>query len=102
MLPNKRSLTISVDDLVADEAQVAEELMVVQLAVGLPLLLVVPVAQEGLLALGAHKVLHVPVLAQGGHHPLLDGAPTGPADGDAHLVVAAQTIQLILTKGKPK
>ena len=34
-----------------------------RLAVGQALALVVTVAQEGLLALGAHKVLHVPVLA---------------------------------------
>ena len=50
-------------DLVADVAEVAEELVVVRLAVGEPLPLVVLVPQERLLALGAHKVLHVPMLA---------------------------------------
>lgn len=51
------------DDLVANEAQIAEELMIVRLAVGHSTLLVVPMAQEGFLALGTDKVLHVPVLS---------------------------------------
>lgn len=54
---------ISLDDLVADIAEVSKELVVVGLAVGQALPLVVPVAQERLLALGTHKVLNMPVLA---------------------------------------
>ena len=50
-------------DLVADVAEVAEELVVVCLAVGQALALVVAVAEERLLALGAHEVFHAPVLA---------------------------------------
>ena len=51
---------VPLDDLVADVAEVAEELVVVGLAVGQSGLLEVAAAQEGLLALGAGKVLHVP------------------------------------------
>ena len=49
--------TFVLDDVVADEADVAEEHVVVGAAVGLALLLVVTVPQERLLALGADKVL---------------------------------------------
>lgn len=38
----------------------------------------------------------MPLLAHGIDHPALDGSPTGPADGDAHLVVAGQTVELPL------
>ena len=58
-------------DLVADVAEVAEELVVVCLAVGQALALVVAVAEEWLLALGAHEVLNTPVLAQRRHHAAL-------------------------------
>jgi hypothetical protein len=43
--------------LIADEAQIAEELVVVSLAVRQTLLLVVAMAEERLLALGAHEML---------------------------------------------
>jgi hypothetical protein len=36
---------------------------------------VLPVAEEGFLALGAHEVLHVPVLPQCRHHSLLNRPP---------------------------
>ena len=49
--------TGAVDNAVADEADVAKQLVVVNLAVGATFLLVVPRAQERLLALGAHEVL---------------------------------------------
>lgn len=52
------------------------------------LLLVMTMAQEGLLAFGTDKVLHVPVFPQGGNDALLNGSPAGTTDGDAHLVVA--------------
>lgn len=60
------------------------------------LLFVVLVAEEGLLALGAHKVLHMPLLAQRSDHSLLDWSSAGATDGDAHFVVAAQAVQLAL------
>jgi hypothetical protein len=36
---------------------------------------VLPVAEEGFLALGAHEVLHVPVLPQRRHHSLFNRSP---------------------------
>lgn len=88
-------ITITADDLIADEAQVAEQLMVVRFAVGEAAFLVVPMAQERLLALGANEVLDVPVLAERGDDALLDGPAAGAADRDAHLVVAAQAVELV-------
>lgn len=46
--------------LVADVADASEELQEVRLAVRQPGLLEVAAAEEGLLALGARKVIHVP------------------------------------------
>ena len=83
------------DDGVAHVAEVPEQLVVVGLAVGQALALVVPVAKEGLLALGADKVLDTPVLAQGRHHPALDGPPAGATDGDAHPVVTSEAVELV-------
>lgn len=40
--------------------------------------------------------LHVPLFTHGVDHTALDGASAGPADGDAHLVVAGQTVELAL------
>lgn len=94
--PTSERLTITVDNLVTDEAEVTKELMVVQLAVGLSFLLVVPVAEERFLTLHTHEVLHVPVLPQRSHDTLLDGPATRPADGDAHLVVATEAVQFVL------
>ena len=37
--------------------------------------------------------LHVPVLAERRHHTLLNRTSTSAADGNAHLVVTAQTVQ---------
>ena len=56
-------LTIAVDDLITDKAKVPEELVVMNLTVGLSLLLVVSVTEKGLLTLYADKVLHVPVFS---------------------------------------
>ena len=61
---------VALDDLVADVAEVAEQLVVVGLAVGQALALVVAVAQEGFLALGADEVLDVPVLAWKANKPM--------------------------------
>lgn len=43
---------------------------------------------------GTH--LHVPLLAHGVHHAPLDGPAAGATDGDPHLVVARQAVQLPL------
>jgi len=86
---------VALDDLVADVAQVAEQLVVVSLTVGQTFPLVVPVTKERFLTLGADEVLHAPVLAQGGDDPALYGSPAGPTDGDAHLVVAPQAVELV-------
>lgn len=86
---------IPCNHLIADKAQVSKQLMVMRLAVGQPAFLIMPVAQEGFLALGAHKVLHMPVLAQRGHHSLLDRTTTRAANGNSHLVVTPQTVQLV-------
>jgi len=86
---------VALYDLVAHVAQVAEELVVVGLAVRQAFPLVVSVTQERFLALGADKVLDTPVLAQGGHHPALYGSPAGSTDGDSHLVVTAEAVELV-------
>lgn len=87
---------VPLNDLIADVTEIAEELMIVHFAVSQSFSLVVSVAQEGLFAFGAHEVLHVPVLAQSRDDPLLDGSAASPANGDAHFVVATQTVQLVL------
>lgn len=51
------------NDLVANVAQVAEELVVVGLAVGQSFALVMAVAVERFLAFGAHEMLRMPVFA---------------------------------------
>lgn len=38
----------------------------------------------------------MPLLAHGVDHTALDGSPTSTADGDTHLVVAGQTVELSL------
>lgn len=38
----------------------------------------------------------MPLLAHGVDHAALDGSPAGPADGDAHLVVTGETVELPL------
>ena len=59
--------------LVADVADAPEELQEMRLAVRQPGLLEVAAAEEGLLALGARKVLHVPGIGSNslsnGHFP---------------------------------
>jgi len=54
---------VALNHLIAYVAQVAKELVVVGLAVSQTLPLIMAVAKEGLFALGANKVLNVPVLA---------------------------------------
>lgn len=38
----------------------------------------------------------MPLLPHGINHTALDGSPTGSTDGDAHLVMAGQTVELPL------
>ena len=40
--------------------------------------------------------LHMPLLAQCVDHPALNGPAAGPADGDPHLVMAGQAVELAL------
>lgn len=49
--------TISADNLIADEAKVAEQLMVVSLAVGETFLFVMSIAQKWFLTFSAHEML---------------------------------------------
>lgn len=87
---------ITIDDVVADKANVAKQLMVMNLAVSQSFLLVVTRSQERLLTLGTDKMLYMPSLAQSMNDPLFDGSPTRPADGDAHLVMATQAVNLLV------
>lgn len=60
------------------------------------LLFVVLVPEEGLLALGTDKVLHMPLLTESSDHPFFDGSSTSTTDGNAHFVVAPKAVQLAL------
>jgi hypothetical protein len=51
--------TITSNDLITHEAQVSEQLVVMRLTVSQALLLIVAVAQERLLTLGTHEMLHI-------------------------------------------
>jgi len=81
--------------LITDHAQIPEQLVIVGLAVRQTFPLVVPVPEEGFLALCAHEVLYVPVLPERRDDALLDRSPAGSAYGDSHLVVAAEAVQLV-------
>lgn len=85
---------ISADDTVADVAKVAKQLVVVGLTVSEPLLLVVPMPKEGLFTLGTHEVLHVPILAKCSDYTLLNGPSASTTNGDAHLVMTAEAVQI--------
>merc|ERR1712122_84139 len=61
--------------------------MVVSLAIGQTLPLIMTVAQERFLTLGADKVLHTPMFAQSCDNTVLNG--------DTHLVVATETVELV-------
>lgn len=78
---------ITLNHLIADKAQVPEQLVVVGFTVGQSLLLVVTMAQKRLLTLGTHKVLHVPVFTHSLHYPLFNRSMTSTADRYPHLVV---------------
>lgn len=53
---------ISIDHSVANEAQVSKQLMVMGFTIGQSLAFIMAVPHEGLFTLGAHKMLHVPML----------------------------------------
>lgn len=53
-----------------------------------------PTPVEWLLALGTHKMLDVPILAQGSNHPLLYGSSASTAYRDAHLIVTSKAVKL--------
>lgn len=91
----KRRKHVTLDHLVANITQVSKQLVVVGFAVGQPLALVVPVAQEWFLTLGADEVFHMPVFSKSSHNPLLDRSTTSTAYGDTHFVVTSQTIEFI-------
>lgn len=80
---------ITINNRVANKAQVAKEFVIVGLAVGQPFALVMTVAHERLLTLGTYEVLHVPVLAKGCHYTLLNGSPASTTYRNTHLVVAS-------------
>lgn len=77
-------------------AHISKELIVMSLTVSQPLPLVMPMTEERLLTLGAHKMLHMPLLAHGVDNTPLNGSPAGTTDWYAHLVVAWQTVELSL------
>lgn len=88
------------DDLIADEAQVSKQLMIVRLAVGHATLLVVPVTKERLLTLGTHEMLHMPVFAERRYNAFLDRPTASATDRNAHAIVAPQTVQLVHVVGR--
>lgn len=96
----QRSEHIGLNNLVANHAEVAEELMVVRLAVGQTFSLVVSIPQERFLAFSADEVLNMPVLAEGSDHSLFNRTSACSAYRDSHLVVAAQTVQLVEFVGR--
>ena len=86
---------VALDHLVADVAKVSEQLMIVSLAVCQTFSLIMTIAEERFLTLGADKMFHAPVFPKGRDHPVLDGPPAGSTDRDPHLVVAAETVELV-------
>lgn len=70
--------------------------MVMCLAIGLSFLLVMSCSEERLFAFGADEVLHVPLLPQCVDDPFLNWTPTRAADGDTHLIMASEAVELIM------
>lgn len=87
---------IAFDHAVAVIAHVPKELVIMSFTVRQPFSLVMSMTEEGLLTLGAHKMLDVPLLAHGIHDTPLDGSSAGTTDRDTHLVVAGQTVEFSL------
>jgi len=91
---------VALDHLVADVAKVSKQLMVVSLAIGQTLPLIMTIAQERFLTLGTDKVLHAPMFAQSCDNTVLNGPPAGSTNGDTHLVVATETVELVEFLGR--
>lgn len=51
--------------------------------------------QEGLLALGAHKMLDMPVLSQSRYNPFLDGTTASATNRYSHAIVTTQAVKFI-------
>lgn len=68
--------------------------MVMSFAVGESLLLVVSSAEKGFFALGADKVLHMPLFAERVDHAIFNRSPASTANRNAHLVVTTKTEQV--------
>lgn len=51
--------------------------------------------QERLLALSTHKVLNVPMFAQGSNNSFFDGSTTSAADRNSHAIMTTQTVELV-------
>jgi len=73
--------------------------MVVGFTIGKTLPFIVPISQEGLLAFRTDKMLHMPVLSKSGNNSFLYWPPASSTDRDAHLVMAAQAVQLVQLVG---
>lgn len=90
---------VRLDNLVADIAEVPKQLMVMGLTVSKTLPFIMPVSKERLLTLGTNEMFHMPVFTKSCHDSLFNWSPACPTDRDAHLVVAAQAVQLIQLLG---
>lgn len=55
---------------------------------------IMAMSKKWLFTLGTDKMLHMPLLAHGIHHAPFDGPPTSSTDGDPHLIMAWQAVQL--------
>lgn len=86
---------VALDHLLAHKALVAKHLVIVLLAIGQPLALIMPFAQEGPLAAGANKMVDVKVFTQGSHDSFLDWPPTSAANRYAHFVVTLETVEVL-------
>ena len=89
-------LTVPSNNLVTDEAEIAEQLMIMSLAISEALFLIMAMTQEGFLAFRTHKVLYMPVFSQSCYHTLFYWTSTSSANWDAHFIVASQAVQLVL------
>lgn len=80
-------LTITSNHLIAHKAKIAEELMIMNLAISESFLFVMAMPEKWLLALGAHKVLHMPLFTQSGNNALLNRTSTCATDWYSHLIM---------------
>lgn len=90
-----RLLTIATDDLIAYEAQISKKLMIMRFAIGQSAFFIMSMAQKWFFTLGAHKMLDVPVFSECSNNTLFDRTTTSAADGNAHFIMATQTVQFI-------